>query len=224
MEIVQKYLSKNKCYVNKEKLEVKGLMLHSVGCPQPSAQVFIDQYNRGEKEVCVHAFIDGNTGKIYQTLPWDYRAWHCGGIGNSRYIGVEMCEPSCIKYTGGATFSCTDKQKAKQTVERTLNSAVELFAWLCMKYKLDPLKDGVIISHKEGHDRGIASSHGDPDHLFRQLQMSYTMNDFRKAVAKAVNKKKNNEKNTKNKEKTKKISSLKKETIPSEQKKKKKQS
>ena len=34
---------------------------------------------------------------------------------------------------------------------------------------LDPLADGVVISHKEGHDRGIASNHGDPEHLWSRF-------------------------------------------------------
>ena len=96
-----------------------------------------------------------------------------------------MCEPSCIKYIGGATIRCSDEEKAQTMVRRTLDSAVELFAFLCKKYGLDPLKDGVVISHKEGHDRGVASPHGDPDHLFRQLHMNYTMDHFRAEVASA---------------------------------------
>ena len=53
---------------------------------------------------------------------------------------------------------------------------------LCEKYKLNPLGDGVIISHKEGHTRGVASNHGDPEHLWTQLGLPYTMDTFRKAV------------------------------------------
>ena len=53
---------------------------------------------------------------------------------------------------------------------------------LCKEYNLDPLADGVIVSHKEGHARGIASNHGDPEHLWKQLGMGYTMDTFRKAV------------------------------------------
>ena len=44
----------------------------------------------------------------------------------------------------------------------TYEAAVELFAMLCKKYSLDPLADGVVISHKEGHSRGNASNHGFP--------------------------------------------------------------
>ena len=66
--------------------------------------------------------------------------------------------------------------------ERTYKAAVELFAYLCQQYGLDPLKDGVIVSHREGHARGIASNHGDPEHLWKGLGMSYTMDTFRAAV------------------------------------------
>lgn len=186
MELVESMLTENPCYTAGKKITVKGLVLHSVGCPQPSAEVFVKRLNRLDQKVCVHAFIDADSGKVYQTLPWDYKAWHCGGSANSTHIGVEMCEPSCIKYTGGATITCSDEQGAKEIVLRTLKTAAELFASLCTRYGLDPLADGVIISHKEGHDRGVASGHGDPDHLFRQLHMDYSMDDFRKAVAAAM--------------------------------------
>lgn len=187
MEIVESILKNNPCYKAGKKIKVKGLMLHSVGCPQPSAEVFVKKWNDANYgRACVHAFIDANSGKVYQTLPWDHRGWHCGGGGNNTHIGVEMCEPACIRYTGGAAFTCSDEGKAKEIVERTYRAAVELFAFLCKEYGLNPLADGVIVSHKEGHDRGIASGHGDPDHLFRQLNTGYTMDTFRQAVNDAM--------------------------------------
>ena len=97
-----------------------------------------------------------------------------------------MCEPACIKYTGGATFTCSDAATAKAVAKRTYEAAVELFASLCKQYGLDPMKDGVIISHKEGCARGVASNHGDPEHLWNQLGTGYTMNGFRKAVQAAM--------------------------------------
>lgn len=75
---------------------------------------------------------------------------------------------------------------AKAVAKRTYEAAVELFAYLCKEYKLDPLEDGVILSHAEGHKRGIASNHGDPEHLWKQLGMGYTMDGFRKEVKSAM--------------------------------------
>lgn len=191
MKLIQSIMTLNPCYTAGRKIAVKGLMLHSVGCPQPSAQVFIRLWNRADyKNACVHGFVDANTGDVYQTLPWDHRGWHCAsgknGSGNNTHIGVEMCEPSCIKYTGGATFTCSDPAAAKAAVARTYAAAVELFAMLCVKYNLNPLADGVIISHAEGYRRGIASNHGDPEHLWNQLGTGYTMDTFRAAVKAAM--------------------------------------
>lgn len=186
MKLVQSILTKNPCYTAGRKITVKGLMLHSVGCSQPNAMVFINNWNRASYDsACVHGFIDGNDGTVYQTLPWNHRGWHAGGAANNTHIGVEMCEPACIKYTGGSSFSCSDTATAKAVANRTYSAAVELFAMLCKEYGLNPLTD--IISHREGHTKGIASNHGDPEHLWNGLKMGYTMDTFRQAVKAKMN-------------------------------------
>ena len=191
MKLVESIMTRNPCYAAGRKITVKGLMLHSVGCPQPKASAFISSWNSSSHgSSCVHGFIDGNDGTVYQTLPWNHRGWHCGsgskGSGNNTHIGVEMCEPACIRYTAGSNFTCSDVATAKAVAKRTYEAAVELFAMLCKKYSLDPLADGVIVSHREGHSRGIASNHGDPEHLWAQLGMGYTMDGFRRAVKAAM--------------------------------------
>lgn len=187
MKIIESILTKNPCYTAGRKITVKGLMLHSVGCPQPKASVFVNSWNKSSyNSACVHGFIDANDGIIYQTLPWNHRGWHGGGSSNNTHIGVEMCEPACIKYTGGSSFTCSDYATAKASVKRTYESAVELFAFLCKEYNLNPLGDGVIVSHREGCARGIASNHGDPEHLWNGLSMGYTMDGFRKDVKAAM--------------------------------------
>ena len=187
MKITKKILTKNPCYKAGKTIKVKGLMLHSIGCPQPSAEKLITSWNTASAEVCVHGFIDGNTGEVYQTLPWDRRGWHCGGTANGTHIGIEMCEPDCIKYSSGAKFTCSDKAKAKAIVERTYKSAVELFAHLCTEFALNPLSDGVILSHSEGYAKGLASNHADPEHLWKGLNLPYTMDGFRKDIKAAMN-------------------------------------
>lgn len=187
MKLVQSIMTKNPCYTAGRKITVKGLMLHSVGCPQPNASVFIKNWNTPSYgTACVHGFIDGNDGTVYQTLPWNHRGWHCAsgpkGSGNNTHIGVEMCEPASIRYTGGSSFTCSNLSAARTSVKKTYEAAVELFAYLCKLYGLNSTADGVIISHREGHARGIASNHGDPEHLWNGLGMGYTMNTFRKDV------------------------------------------
>ena len=185
-------MTKNPCYTAGRKITVKGLMLHSVGCSQPSAKVFINTFNKSSyNAACVHGFIDANTGTVYQTLPWNHRGWHGGsgpnGCCNNTHIGIEMCEPSSIKYTNGGRFTCLDSAAAKADVQRTYDAAVELFAYLCKQFNLNPIADGVIISHKEGCARGIATNHGDPEHLWNGLGMGCTMDKFRQDVKSKMN-------------------------------------
>jgi N-acetylmuramoyl-L-alanine amidase CwlA len=188
MQITKSILTNNPCYKAGKTIKVKGLMLHSVGCSQPNAMAFIKSWNTSSKQVCVHGFIDGNTGEVYQTLPWNHKGWHSGGTLNSTHIGIEMCEPDCIKYTSGSKFTCSDAVRATAIVKRTYKSAVELFAHLCNEYGLNPLADGVILSHSEGYARGLASNHGDPEHLWKGLKLPYTMDGFRKDVKSAMSK------------------------------------
>lgn len=187
MNITKQILTKNPCYKAGKTITVKGLMLHSIGCPQPSAMALIKNWNTSDANVCVHGIIDANTGGVYQTLPWNRRGWHCGGSANGTHIGIEMCEPDCIKYSSGAKFTCSDLTKAKTMAERTYKSAVELFAYLCNEYKLNPLAEGVILAHSEGFAKGLASNHADPEHLWKGLKMPYTMATFRQDVKAAMN-------------------------------------
>ena len=190
MNIIQQFITKDDSYrnnVNKvdsryttfQKRGPIGLMLHSVGCSQPSAKVFADGWNRSGREASVHAVLQAD-GTVYQTMPWNFRAWHCGGAANDTHVGVEMTEPGCITYISGSRFTCSDLAAAKAQVKGTYNTAADLFAMLCDKYDLDPLT--AIISHKEGNDKGVASNHGDPEHLWKGLDMGYTMDGFRKEV------------------------------------------
>ena len=195
MKIIEQFITRDTSYQNNivkadsrytrfQERGPIGLMLHSVGCNQPSAKVFADGWNKPGREASVHAVLQAD-GTVYQTMPWNFRAWHCGGAANDTHVGVEMTEPACINYPdGGSRFTCSDVAAARAQVHGTYNTAVELFAMLCEKFKLDPLKD--IISHKEGCDKGIASNHGDPEHLWKGLSMGYTMDGFRKAVKKRM--------------------------------------
>lgn len=184
MKLIQNYLTKSGCYKAGRKITVKGLMIHSVGCPQPKSSVFISNWDRADASACVHAIVEPG-GNVYQTLPWDHRGWHCGGDGNNTHIGVEMTEPATIRYAGGANWTETgDGRNTKSHVLATYQYAVELFAYLCKQYRLNPLADGVIISHSEGCKRGIASNHGDVEHIWNKFGL--TMAQFRKDIKAAM--------------------------------------
>lgn len=192
MKLKTLYLTENACYKSGKRMTPKGVMVHSTGANNPNLKRYVgpddgllgvNQYGNhwntdkpGGRSVCVHAFIgklkDGSIA-TYQTLPWDMVGWHSGSgskgsakNANNGYIGFEICEDS----TNDAAY-----------LKKVYTEAVELVAYLCKKYNLDPLKDGVVICHSEGHARGIASNHGDVMHWWPKHGLS--MDTFRKAVA-----------------------------------------
>lgn len=176
MNIIEAFVTQNPKYTNPMKITVRKLVLHSVGCPQPNAAVFARQWQTAR--YFAHAVLQAD-GTVYQALPWDYLCCHVGAA-NAYSIGVEMTEPDCIRYIGGATFVCSDWERAIAQVTGTYNTAVALFAQLCTQFGLDPRSD--IISHAEASAMGIGTDHADPEHLWRQLGRGYTMDGFRQDV------------------------------------------
>ena len=187
MDLHKCLLTENDCYKAGRKIVPKGVMVHSTGANNPNLRRYVgpddgllgqnpnsNHWNMSGVGACVHAFIgrlaDGSVA-TYQTLPWTARGWHCGsgrkGISaNNTHISFEICE---------------DGLKDRDYFDLVYREAVELTAYLCREYGLDPLEDGVVICHQEGARRGIASNHADVLHWFPMHGM--TMDDFRADVA-----------------------------------------
>ena len=178
-------LTENDCYRAGRTIKPKGVMVHSTGANNPNLRRYVqpddgtlgrntagNHWNRPGVQKCVHAFVgldkDGNVAS-YETLPWHWRGWHCGDAANNTHIAFEICE---------------DGLEDGEYFRRVYREAVELTAYLCRLYGLDPLKPGVVIDHKEGHDLGIASGHGDVEHWFPRH--GKTMDDFRRDVDKEL--------------------------------------
>lgn len=198
MNLQKLLLTQNECYKSAIRIKPCGIMVHSTGANNPWLKRYVgpddgklgkNVYNNhwntfrpGGRQVCVHAFIgklaDGSVA-TYQTLPWDIRGWHSGyyskkSVTNANkmgYIGFEICE---------------DGLTDKAYLEKVYTEAVELCVYLCKQYKLDPTKDGVIICHREGYDRKIASGHADVNHWWPKLGKN--MVQFRKDVAAGLGK------------------------------------
>lgn len=167
MNLHKLFLTNNECYKVGRTITPKGIMVHSTGANNPNIKRYVgpddgllgvNQYNNhwnqdkpDGRQVCVHGFIgklaDGSIA-TYQTLPWNYRAWHAGGSANDTHIGFEICEDDL---TDTSYFSAVYKE------------AIELCVYLCKQYGLTE-KD--IICHSEGYKLGIASNHGDVMHWF----------------------------------------------------------
>lgn len=181
MELHSCILTKNDCYQRGLTIVPKGVMVHSTGANNPFIKRYVqpddgllgkntydNDWNRPGLDVCVHAFIgkkqDGGIA-TYQTLPWERRGWHAGAGANNTHISFEICE---------------DDLQDRSYFEAVYREAAELTAYLCGRYGLDPMKDGVVICHAEGYRRGIASNHGDVENWFPLF--GKTMDDFRGAV------------------------------------------
>lgn len=171
MKVIESFLTKNPCYKTNRKISVQGIALYTVGCPQPSAKVFVNNWNNEKyARACVHAFIDGNDGLVYQTLPWNHRGWHGDANSNNTRIGIMLCEPHQIKYRTTDTFDVVGNlNDAVLATERTYQSAVELCGQLCVKYNLEPMT--AIWAPDSGHS--------DPEHLWKGLGLEHTMAAFR---------------------------------------------
>ena len=189
IKITEKLAKQNPCYKAGKTITPKGGMLHSVGVPQPDPLVFVKTWSNASANVCVHAVV-GKDKVVYQVLPFNRRAWHCGsgskGSGNDTLISLEMTEPASIKYTKGSSWVETGNgANTKSHVLATYNNAVEFYAFICKKYGFNPDNNNVIMSHSEGSKKGIASNHADVEHIWNKFGLS--MNQFRKDVKKAMN-------------------------------------
>lgn len=208
MRLVQQLLTQNDCYKNGRIIIPRGIMVHSTGVNNPKVSRYVPGdneigqntggnhwnqprqycYTDGTKTVgyrdysktlksaqysaCVHAFIgrfaDGGVGTVH-TLPWTMRGWHCAGNANDTHISFEICE---------------DGLEDRSYFEAVYQEAVDLTAYLCQQFDLDPMVNGVVICHSEGHAQGIASNHADVMHWFPKF--GKTMDDFRADVTKEM--------------------------------------
>lgn len=191
MNLRKLIFTENACYKAGAKMSPKKIMVHSTGANNPYLKRYVgpddgllgknqygNHWNQNKPDglqVCVHGFI----GKLadesiasYQTLPWDMVGWHSGSGKNGSanrmgYIGFEICE---------------DNTNDPVYFAKVYQEAVELCAYLCQMYNLDPIQD--IICHSEGYKMGIASNHADVMHWFPKHGKS--MDTFREAVKAAV--------------------------------------
>lgn len=157
----------------------KGIMVHSTATPGVSAKTFRDRWDRSGVGASVHYFVDNKD--IIQCLPINKRAGHCAGSANSTHIAFEMCEPSGVTYNSSGSAIAAYNPPAGY-FKAVWDNAVWLCARLCKEKGFNPMTD--ILSHAEGHAKGIASNHGDTAHWFKWENK--TMDDFRKDVKAAM--------------------------------------
>lgn len=189
MNLHQRILTYNDCYLKGQTIQPRGVMVHSTGANNPNLSRYVApndgllgepsmrHWNQSGTGACVHGFIgklaDGSIA-TYQTLPWNMRGWHAGTgtsgqSANNTHISFEICE---------------DGLDNPDYFAAVYQEAVELTAYLCELYGLDPLEDGVVICHSEGYRRGVASNHGDVMHWFPRFGKN--MDGFRADVSREL--------------------------------------
>ena len=215
MNLHQLFLTRNACYIAGAKMAPRGIMIHSTGANNAYLRRYVQPddgllgpnpynnhwnvYHPGGADIGPHAYVNNGYGycatcggrqvsahamigklsdggvATYQLLPWDYQGWHSGGGSKGQanklgYIGFEICEDAL---TDGGYFLSA------------YNEAVDLCAYLCELYGLDPegtTPEGypVIIDHKTGYELGIAANHGDVRHWWPRF--GKYLDDFREDV------------------------------------------
>lgn len=112
--------------------KVNGVVLHYVGNPGTSARANRNYFNSlASGELGVYAsshFIVGLEGEVVQCVPLTEIAY-ASNTRNEDTVSVEVCHP--------------DEDGAYSAV--TYARVVELTAWLCREFRLDPAKD--VIRH-----------------------------------------------------------------------------
>lgn len=194
------------CYKGTSKMTVKGVLWHSTGANNPTLKRYVqpsddaadreemlkylgvNQYGNDWNHIYREAGLNAWIGKtaaggpaVIQTMPWDYKPWGCGsgnkGSCNDGWVQFEICE---------------DDLNNETYFTQVYRLAVELTAYICDMYDLDPfgtvnvngVKVPVITCHAESYQYGMGGNHGDPLHWF--VKYGKDMDDVRNDVKKVL--------------------------------------
>lgn len=203
---LQCFMRQSTWYKSVGTVPVRGVLIHSTGANNPYISRYVqpddnapdrgellaligvnkngNDWNHTSRQAGVHAFVGKlASGKIssVQTGEWNKKAWGCGagkkGSCNNGWIQFEICEDGL---TDKAYFNAVYRE------------AVELTAYLCALYGLDPLgtvdyqdvKAPVVLCHQDSYRIGLGANHGDVLHWFPKMGKS--MDDFRADVARTM--------------------------------------
>lgn len=191
MNLHQQYLTENRCFKQATPMTIKGVCVHSTGANNPYLKRYVDKddgllgynasqngWNHPSSNVMLHGCIgllgDGKTVATYNLMPYTYKSWHCGsgkkGSFNNSHISFEICE---------------DGLDDVDYFNKIYNEAVDYVVYLCEKFNLNPLEDGIVVCHSEAHTKyQMASNHSDILHWWPKFGKN--MDDFRSDVNKKM--------------------------------------
>lgn len=160
-----RYATKNGAYKSGRRIsDPSGSVNHSVGCAQPSVEVFYTLMNDPDAGWGVNAILGDfhkGEGRVLVTMPLNARPWGCGkgknGSWNNSHIQWEVCEPAGHTYSGG-TMIAYDVKKNQPYFDRMWKMLV---AWnvYCVVTLGIPVSG--IADHAESHEAGYGSNHCD---------------------------------------------------------------
>lgn len=183
---IQCFMRQSTWYKGAGTVKVKGVLWHSTGANNTTLKRYVqpddnaadrakmlellgtnaykNDWNHIVRDAGVNAWIgklaSGEVATV-QVGPWDKKAWGCGsgskGSCNDGWVQFEICEDAL---TDRAYF------------EKVYKEAVELTAYICKMYGLDPhgtvtyngVKVPVILCHQDSYQLKLGSNHGDVLH------------------------------------------------------------
>lgn len=169
-----------------------GAVNHSVGCAQPSAEVFYNAMNQSGAKWAVNAIIGDfhkGEGRIILSLRFNKDAKTCSrnwGVGkgkrgtwNDTRIQWEICEPAGHTYAGG-TMIGYDVAKNQGYFDRMWKLVV---AWNVYCAKVFGYTPDMIGDHAESYRAGYGGNHADVGHWWTKHGKSM---DALRAEVKAI--------------------------------------
>lgn len=199
-------MTNSTCYKGTSKMKIRGILWHSTAANNPTIKRYVqpsdndpnrdrllaiigknlyhNDWNHIYRKAGLNAWVgklaDGKISSV-QTMPWDFEPWGCGkgrrGSCNDGWIQFEICE---------------DDLTSREYFLSAYREAVELTAYLCKKYNINPhgsvefkgIKVPTILCHQDSYKLGLGSNHADVYHWFNKF--GYTMENVRDDVGKLL--------------------------------------
>lgn len=178
----------NGAYTSGRTIRPAGCVNHSVGCAQPSVDVFFNAMNKSSAGWGVNALLGDfhkGEGRIILALQWNGRPWGCGsgskGSWNNTKVQWEICEPAGHTYAGGTKVGY-DVAKNQRYFDRMWKMVVAWNVYMVKKFGY-PISG--ISDHAESYRAGYGSNHGDVGQWWPKHGKS--MDALRKEVQEILN-------------------------------------
>ena len=153
----------NGAYTSGRTIRPAGCVNHSVGCAQPSVDVFFNTMNKSSAGWGVNALLGDfhkGEGRIILALQWNGRPWGCGsgskGSWNNTKVQWEICEPAGHTYAGGTMvgYDLCNTVSEHGTVTRGVCHVNEqgMLDRVVETFHLKPCDDGKIRDIQENGD------------------------------------------------------------------------